>query len=49
MSAPGSAGGPARDSVVSPARTAAFAALRRLRGSGAHLDDSLAALPELSS
>ena len=49
MSAPATAGGPARDSVVSPARAAAFAALRRLRGSGAHLDDSAAALPELSS
>jgi 16S rRNA (cytosine967-C5)-methyltransferase len=34
---------------VSPARAAAFAALRRLRGSNAHLDDSTAALPELSS
>jgi 16S rRNA (cytosine967-C5)-methyltransferase len=34
---------------VSPARAAAFAALRRLRGSNAHLDDSVAALPELSS
>ena len=49
MSVSGSAGGPARDSAVSPARAAAFAALRRFRGSGAHLDDSLAALPELSS
>ena len=33
---------------VSPARAAAFAVLRRLRG-GARLDDSAAALPELSS
>ncbi len=49
MSAPANAGGPAHDSVVSPARAAAFEALRRLRGSRAHLDDSLAALPELSS
>ena len=49
MSAPATAGGPARGSVVSPARAAAFVALSRLRGSGAHLDDSAAALPELSS
>jgi len=34
---------------VSPARAAAFAALRRLRASGARLDESSAALPELSS
>jgi 16S rRNA (cytosine967-C5)-methyltransferase len=33
---------------VSPARAAAFAVLRRLRG-GARLDDSAAALPELTS
>jgi 16S rRNA (cytosine967-C5)-methyltransferase len=32
---------------VSPAREAAFIALRRLRASGARLDDSAAALPEL--
>jgi 16S rRNA (cytosine967-C5)-methyltransferase len=31
---------------VSPAREAAYAALLRLRSSGAHLDDSTAALPE---
>jgi 16S rRNA (cytosine967-C5)-methyltransferase len=34
---------------VSPARAAAFAVLRRLRTSGSRLDDSTAALPELSS
>ena len=34
---------------MSPARAAAFAALRRLRASGARLDESSAALPELSS
>ena len=33
---------------MSPARAAAFAALRRLRRGNAHLDDSAAALPELS-
>ena len=36
-------------SGVAPARAAAFAALRRLRTSGSRLDDSAAALPELSS
>ena len=36
-------------SGVSPARAAAFAALRRLRTSGSRLDESAAALPELSS
>lgn len=35
--------------VVAPARVTAFAALRRLRRSGAHLDDSATALPELES
>ena len=40
---------PAGSSGVSPARAAAFAALRRLRTSGSRLDDSAAALPELSS
>jgi 16S rRNA (cytosine967-C5)-methyltransferase len=49
VSAPASGGDAARDPGVSPARAAAFAALRRLRASGAHLDDSAAALPELSS
>ena len=49
MNAPATDGGAARVSTVSPARAAAFAALRRLRGSNAHLDDSAAALPELSS
>jgi 16S rRNA (cytosine967-C5)-methyltransferase len=49
VSVPPTAGGPARGSTASPARAAAFAALRRLRGSNAHLDDSTAALPELSS
>ncbi len=39
---------PAGSSGVSPARAAAFAALRRLRASGSRLDDSAAALPELS-
>lgn len=39
----------ARPSGVSPARAAAFAALQRLRTSGARLDDSSAALPELES
>ena len=34
---------------MSPARAAAFAALRRLRASGSRLDESAAALPELSS
>jgi 16S rRNA (cytosine967-C5)-methyltransferase len=34
---------------VSPARAAAFTALRRLRTSGSRLDESAAALPELSS
>jgi 16S rRNA (cytosine967-C5)-methyltransferase len=34
---------------VAPARAAAFAALRRLGTSGSRLDDSAAALPELSS
>ena len=34
---------------MSPARAAAFAALRRLRTSGSRLDESAAALPELSS
>ncbi len=34
---------------VGPARVAAFAALRRLRTSGARLDDSLGALPELEA
>ena len=41
--------GTAGSSGVSPARAAAFAALRRLRTSGSRLDDSAAALPELSS
>ncbi len=49
MSAPATGGGPAKGSAVSPARAAAFAALRRLRRGNAHLDDSAAALPELSS
>ncbi len=33
--------------AASPARVAAFAALRRVRSSGARLDESLASLPEL--
>ena len=38
-----------RDRVsVSPARAAAFAVLRRLRTTRAHLDDSLASLPEFA-
>ncbi len=41
--------GAAGSSGVSPARAAAFAALRRLRTSGSRLDESAAALPELSS
>ena len=43
------ASGAADATGVSPARAAAFAALRRLRLSGSRLDDSAAALPELSS
>ena len=49
MSAPAAGGDPAKCPAVSPAREAAFAALRRLRRGNAHLDDSAAALPELSS
>ena len=49
MSAPADTPGPARREDVSPARAAAFAALGRLRLSGARLDDSFAGLPELSS
>lgn len=41
--------GASHKSGVGPARAAAFAALRRLRTSGARLDESAAALPELSS
>lgn len=40
---------PPAQSRVAPAREAAFAALRRLRRSGAPLDDTTAALPELSA
>ena len=36
-------------SGVSPARAAAFAALRRLRAGGSRLDDSAAGLPELAA
>jgi 16S rRNA (cytosine967-C5)-methyltransferase len=36
-----------RGPTIGPARAAAYAALRRLRKSGARLDDSLGALPEL--
>ena len=39
---------PARRGQVAPARAAAFAALGRLRRSGARLDDSSTALPELN-
>ena len=48
MKAP-AADGASHHSGVGPARAAAFAALRRLRTSGARLDESAAALPELSS
>ena len=48
MNAPTDASGPVRRGEVAPARAAAFAALRRLRRSGARLDDSVAALPELT-
>ncbi len=48
MSARASAAGPPRRPGVGPARAAAYAALRRLRASGARLDDSAASLPELS-
>lgn len=47
MSASGGRGRGEVPAQVSPARAAAFAALRRLRG-GARLDDSVAALPELT-
>jgi 16S rRNA (cytosine967-C5)-methyltransferase len=41
-------GRPLRGPGASPARAAAYAALRRLRCSGARLDDTATALPELS-
>lgn len=49
MSEPRRAGLAGRAGAVSPARAVAFAALRRLRSSRSRLDDSAAALPELSS
>ena len=49
MSAPADTPGAAGTGQVAPARAAAFAALRRLRGSGVRLDESAAALPEISS
>lgn len=49
MSAPADAPRATGGGQVSPAREAAFAALRRLRGSGVRLDESAASLPEISS
>ena len=49
MSTPADTPGEARPGQVAPAREAAFAALRRLRRSGKRLDESAAALPEISS
>lgn len=49
MSVPADTPGEARPGQVAPAREAAFAALRRLRRSGKRLDESVAALPEISA
>ena len=49
VSTPADTPGAAQPGQVGPAREAAFAALRRLRSSGTRLDESAAALPEISS
>jgi 16S rRNA (cytosine967-C5)-methyltransferase len=49
VSTPPDAHGTTGQGRVAPAREAAFAALRRLRSSGARLDESAAALPEITS